>query len=726
MESYFFERGLASTYPIEILRNARIGIDVNHYLSRLITFNKEPFLDAIGGFPASLKLYIESDLQVLKEFNITPIFVFSGNDIVDQYEYKNAKEPTPLDKQRNKAWNIYQAYTTQNQQSILPLPPTETFRELFTAFSADPISKDLVNYFIESEIEYMIAPYLSWVQLSYLYEHDYIDAIYGPTETLLLPKVDKFILGMEFPGREFRFVDRKRVLNDFRISQQQLLDIAVSVGCDLQPTTLPIYNGYSPGQLFDVGLDIINNGGNIYANILSLNSEDITGKFQRGVLALRFLPVLKLNGRVELNNYNEAEPDPNPDTQPPSDIHDIIGQRLPHEYYFYESIGLINPKILESIVYGTYVETRPLTGETTLQYKKLANAVIGTFKNKEINLLTQNMARYYQVKKIYYLNYADNIDVELENRVTPPIFQKINGLVIRSTEKEFSLSKFLSSLQNESLIGTKVAGVQDESERLQTDYEVISTSLLRVLYLLEFFSFEGSKLIPNKWTKALYSLKDLDESFQEQLLLFLIFIKLNTFKLTDTLPSSFVGGPKTTDKASLSVVLLISRLATFIRIEQKKQSYHGPISKYLLSFRSSVDLVKGNVREILESVLVNSLSNNEVAKLSKSNSDWRKLVVQVPYKEITPNTILGIIFQTFLDLYFSSNDLAQAKSTVLDFFGNPGNSIANLRKDFVRGFKFVKEAFKIAQVLNEDKLIDTGVFETFVKANELADDVLKL
>lgn len=724
MEPYFFERGLASNYPIEILRNARLGIDVNHYLSRLITFKKEPYLDAIGGFPNSLKLYIESDLQVFKEFNITPIFVFSGNDIVDQYEFKNSKDQSPIEKQRNRAWNNYQNYVSQNQYSNLPLAANETFREFSTPFPADPITRDLIDYFVSNDLEYIIAPYLSWVQLGYLHENDYIDAIYGPTETLLLPTVDKFILGMEFPGKEFRYVDKKKVLHDFGISQQQLLDIAVSVGCDLQPTTLPIYNGYQANQLFDIGLEIVNSGGNIYASVLSLNNDEITGRFQRGVLVLQYLPVLKFNGRVELSHYNES--DVNPDALPPSDIHDIIGQRLPHEYYFYESIGLINPKVLESIVYGTYVEKPPLDGGAAAQYKRVVRTSVDAFKNKEINLLTQNMARYYQVKKIHYVKYFDSEDSELDNKVVPPIFETINSLVVRSTEKEFKLSSFLNSLQNDDLLGKKISGSSEQSEKLQTDFEIIATSLLRSLYLLGFFTFKDSKIVPNNWTKALFKLKDLNSSFQEPLLILLIFFKLNAFKLNEAFTPSSVGGPKTTDKGELSISLIISRLATFIKIDQKKQNYQGPISRPLLSFRSSIDLIKTNFRELLESVLVSSLSNNEVAKLSKTNNEWRKLVVQIPYKEITPNTILGIVFQTFLDLYFSSKNLAQAKSSAFDFFGSQYNSINNLSEDFVRGFTFIKEVFKLVEVLNQDKLIDAGVYESFVKVDKLVDEVLKL
>lgn len=730
LEPYFFERGLASTYPIEILRNCKLGIDVNHYLARLISFKKESFLDAIGGFPNSLKLYIESDLQVFKEHNITPIFVFSGNDIVDQYNFKNSKDTTPLEKQRNRAWTNYQAYVSQNQHSNLPLTATETFREFTTPFSAEPITKDLIDYFTQNDLDYMIAPYLSWVQLSYLYEQDYIDAIYGPTETILLPNVEKFILGMEFPANEFRFVDRRKVLHDFGIGPQNLLDIAVSVGCDLQPTTLPLYNGYVGTQIFDVALDIITSGGNLYANILALNNDDITAKFQRGVLALRYMPVMKSNGRVGLLNYNESEPDTNIDSLPPSDIHEIVGQRLPHEYYFYESIGLINPKILESIVFGTYVERPPLDGGIPSQYKSLVRASVNAFKNKELNLLTANIARYYQVKKIHYVKYFDNDPIELENRMSPPIFLKINGLVVRSTEKDFKLSTFLSSLTKEDLVGAKVVGAEQESKRLQTNYEVISTSLLRSLYLLGFFEIDVSggttKLKSNKWTKALFTLSKLDEEFQQRLLILLILLKLNVFKFSEVFTPNLVGGPKTSEKDDLSLVLLVSRLGTFIQVEQKAMNYVGPISRSLLSFRSSIDLIKNNFRELIECVLVNSLSNNEVAKLSRTNQEWRKLSSQLPYKKVTPNTILGIVYQTFMDLYFSSRNLASAKATTLEFFNTPGNSIVNLEKDFITGFKFIKEAFKLVKVLHEDKLVDSKDYEAFGKADVIADEVLNL
>ena len=48
LESYLFERKFANASSIEILQNAVIGIDVEHYLSRIYTFKKEQFYQLLA------------------------------------------------------------------------------------------------------------------------------------------------------------------------------------------------------------------------------------------------------------------------------------------------------------------------------------------------------------------------------------------------------------------------------------------------------------------------------------------------------------------------------------------------------------------------------------------------------------------------------------------------------------------------------------------------------
>ena len=76
----------------------------------------------------------------------------------------------------------------------------------------------------------MISPYDASFQLSYLYQSGIIDIVYGSTD-LLLTKIDKFILGMEFQSKDFRFVNKNKVLKGLNLSERQFLDLCIIVGC---------------------------------------------------------------------------------------------------------------------------------------------------------------------------------------------------------------------------------------------------------------------------------------------------------------------------------------------------------------------------------------------------------------------------------------------------------------------------------------------------------------
>ncbi|EDO19466.1 hypothetical protein Kpol_1002p116, partial [Vanderwaltozyma polyspora DSM 70294] len=447
LELFLFERGLVGSYPIEALKNAALGIDVNHYLSRLLTNKREQYLDAIGGFPTSLKMYLESDLKIFKEYKITPIFVFQGSLVSNQIDdelgliQKNSNSTTPQGtaatspnrrsnrdltlQQRNRAWTQWQNLMKSNESSYIdqPVQPQEPFR-YNTVIDTKRFQADLINYFIENGITYQVAPFSSWIQLSYLLDNNYIDAIYGPTDCLMLTKIEKFIIGMEFPNKEFRFVDRARVLKDLDISHEEFVDIAMAVGNDLQPITLPPLQIYPTAKVFEVALDMVfASAANFYAfqssNPMDKDSPKYAELYQKGYSALRYMPVLTESGRVELyvedevhskddtknSNKNISDEKSNNTnksasvttngknstqgiaTRPiPNDVHDFICQRLPHEYYFYQSIGLIGSKLYQTITSGSYIEESPLDGGASNSYRELIKKSVSIFKNKEIGL----------------------------------------------------------------------------------------------------------------------------------------------------------------------------------------------------------------------------------------------------------------------------------------------------------------------------------------------------
>lgn len=810
LESYLFERGLVGSYPIEALKNAILGIDVNHYVSRLLTSKREQYLDAIGGFPTSLKMYLESDLKIFKEYKITPVFVFNGTLVNNQMEasgYLNAysaeaaavalnpsssssnsssssgspsNSANPATKankeaifvQRHRGWTQWNNLLNSNQQSYIdqPIQPQEPFR-YNTTIESKRFQADLIAYFIDHDIIYQVAPYTSWSQLSYLLNNGYIDAIYGPTDCLMLTNVDKFILGMEFPNKEFRFIDKTRVLKEFSCSHEEFVDIAMAVGNDLQPTTLPPLQIYPVLQLFEIALEmVVTTGTNFYAYqfsnpVKSETAEDIE-KYRKGVSALMYMPVLKDTGKVEL--YVEAEFDTeykkenrdvpgesanhtpgklitpeesNPSSSTsrpiPSDVHDFIAQKLPSEYYFYKSLGLVNGKLFDAITTGVYPEEPPLDGGSTNSYRNLVKKSVDVFKNNEINLLTQPINRYYQIKPITQVKwFAQDEATLLTNRATPSIFEKINRLVVKTnaSDKNFSISGFISLLNNSSDLGKDFIAESvifpnsvPKEKKLISSFDLLSTSYLRMLYLLNFFEYDLDKRIlkATKWGSVFLKLNELsvDPKYQEAIFVLLVFLKLNVLSLSqDTQPSA----PSSLSKATLRsypqeslFILLLTRILTLYQVEQKPSNYHGPIDKKTLIFRDHLDFVKDNLNELYEAVIVSSLTSGEFDRLSIDDREWQKKVVRnVPFKLSTPNTIMAMMWEFFLQKYLHNGNAKADALTLIATDFSTYKSTPNLEEQFEKSHKFLKQCSDVLNMLASSELIkkeDASLFEKAVQ-----------
>lgn len=683
-----------------------MGIDVGHYVSRLVGSKREPLLDATGGFPLSLFDSISADLTVFKEYDITPVFVLGGSGVDRRSSVRSTAE-----RHRARAWTAYtQSVARQNEGPLLPTCG-DNFREYNQGFQTEALLSDLIAFFIEHGSEYLRAPFLSWAQLGYLYEQGYIHAIYGPTETFLLSNVDKFVLAMDFGNRDFKFVDKSRVLGELGINQTQLVDIAVAVGCDLQPQTLDVFSACAPHEYFDVGISITNGNGSLYGSVAQLPEPQLDA-FQKGVMALQFMPVLKTNGRVEIWNFDERAQN---QQQPPQDLHEMFSLRLPQEFYFYQSIGLVHNKMLSSIANEAYVEKTPLDGLSLKEYKDLVAAML-PIKAKEVNLLTKNMNRYFQFKTVKYATFWGE-SMDIPHKPTQNVFTSLRSITLRSETENFSLGEFFKALTNDPLLNDPVStDPKSPSPQLTNNYEIISTSLLRTFNVFDLYSTKSK-------SEALAVLQTLDKRFQEQYILLLAFVKLSASQLYSPLSQAVVGDSHTSDPSEKEVVHLISRLATMIQATPKKRaSYNGAISRSLLAFRSSIELIHRNIRELLETNLVASLSSDEVSKLHRSRPQWESLVAQLPFGHSTPSTVTAVVVQTILDIFFSGANVAKSQSGAFGAFEFSG--LENVKQDVTLAFGLVREGYKLVLALEKDGKVDTKLVEIFAKADILAEQFL--
>ncbi|CAR24965.1 Mkt1p [Lachancea thermotolerans CBS 6340] len=791
LESFLFERGLVGTYPIESLKNATLGIDVDHYVSRLLTSKREQYLDAIGGFPTSLKLYLESDLQVFREFDITPIFVFSGSPVANQLEANghyaaaapeaaaaaiNASNSGPMSSsatsttrtakeailaQRHKGWTQWNNMHANNQSSYIdqPVPPSEPFKYSIP-LDTKRFQSDLIDYFISLDIRFQVAPYSSWFQLTYLLQNEYIDAIYGPTELLMLKSVEKFILGMEFPNKEYRFVDRARVLSEINCSPEEFVDICMTVGNDLQPYTLSPLRMYPVQQLFEVALEmVLTSGTDFYAYQLMnpIKSESIqsVARYQKGISALKFMPVLKENGKVELYSpaergedrmtYSAGSPySPASSTGSlesiPNDVHDVVAQRLPHEYYFYQSIGLVSGKLMDAITTGVYPDEPPLDGGSSESYRKLVKNSVELFKNKEINLLTQPINRYYQIKPIKHVKwFAPDDAVTLANRVTPPIFDRINHLIVKISqpEREFSLAQFLTMVNEsgdltKSFVSDKVLFPNSVplNEKLATPFDVLATAFIRFLSLLGFFDFDSSQktLKVTPWGRILLDMTKtgVDSESIEPVFVLLMFLKTGVLSLREeTVPAT----PSALSKATLrsyskesSYILVLTRILSIFRLQQKPSNYHGPIDRKTLVFRDHLDYVKENLNDLFEVTLVSSLAAGEFDRLSLDNTGWqKKIVAAMPFKLSTPSTVMAMIWQFYLQKFLhNGNSKSDALNLIASTF-NTSKVVPNLDEELKRSLDFARQFGQVLGALSKANLCEKQDYELVVEAVEFAE-----
>ena len=820
LESYLFERKLVNTSSIEILQNATIGIDVEHYLSRIYTFKKEQFLSGIGGIPSSLKDYIHSDLQVFKEFNIKPVFIISGLGIQLQHNDYKTNELSPQEQHLENTWSKLNS-KNQNPYGYNSLN-NESFRLFTDPLPLRPMINDLIKYFIEIDIDYMISPYDASFQLSYLYQKNVIDSIYGSTD-LLLTKIDKFILGMEFQSKDFRFIDKFKILNELNLTEKQFVDLSIMVGCKVQPTTFPTFPPLpkpTPGQpypqlsYFKLHLEMIyqynsfngNKSADLYPYIVGLNDPRLLDLYFRGHSALKFVPVLNIDGFVDLysvemaklglldesdlirnddeENSEENKTDNETDTSAkskgrskpenrssvvsngasgttknivkvPNNIHDIISQRLPPEIYFYQSIGLLRIEILESITQGQLNIRPPLESGLSDTYKKLISLPqYNKLLDIQFNLITQLLARYYQVKKIKVDYWFKDEVIELNNRLTPPFYQQVGHLVHTNSAPgdKFSLVKFFNNLGEEFKKGSV------SNKDVKTNVDLISTVLLRNLYLMEIIDNKTNKLsLIGKILKSFTSKYGLDinETELQELIVILLLINSKTIKLNEP-NREYNGVPKffkefgnedikLTD-ADIKHITLISRIFSLHKFKVSPINYQGPISRALINFRSHVKFVSNAVINNIECLLVDFIVHQENSTIkSKFNekSDWYKLIDQIPFYGDCNNTLLGILAEIYFEYSIkqklSSQELSKeeiiknTKDHILNSVFQINNSSFNINvngvnsittnqllHDLDNGIRFWSYFIKLVEIIHaeDSTLINDTYFESILESDK--------
>jgi len=353
---------------------------------------------------------IESDLRTLEKLRIKPVFVFPGLTTNKRPRHMQRDvEQQEACRDRNLAWSKYESGQEEAATKLFEGRSGLTHWDLW---------RPVLRIFRNRNVEFLVAPYVAWAQVRHLYpifhqgfgsfrpaltrykliylqrhQKAYVHAIYGPTDTLLYPGVDKLIISVNLTGTDptFTSTSKKAILGDLGVTEDQFLDIGILVGFDCVQPFPPTVHEQALKQTVDM-VKFYKSGHaavSLYVDHPAVKSMQYPDTYARTRSMVKYSLILSIEGTVQ--PLPLALPSPNQQQQQhsgnhhshhptaadiPTDLHDIFTNRLPDEIYFYLSRGLLSPQPLVWLASGQIIEHPPLDNGETSEYRQFVKEVI--------------------------------------------------------------------------------------------------------------------------------------------------------------------------------------------------------------------------------------------------------------------------------------------------------------------------------------------------------------
>ncbi|CAO3649485.1 unnamed protein product [Cunninghamella echinulata] len=685
---------------------------------------KEPALAAIGGSPLALQHCIEKELESFKNNNIQPIFVFPGLNIVRKSKPFSTEDTRPGN--RALAWELYEKgriETAMNNFSYgggFHLPDALNF---------------VFSILHKHNIEFIRAPYLPWAQLAYMYNHPrhIINAVYSSTE-LLMWNIDKIITSIDFTKGNYQLINKRTVLNDLHVTEDQFLDICILAGFDtyycpsFQTSTMMSFAFKDVQDLikqYKTGFNAVQ----AHADDENVVKTGYIDTYCRIRCAIKYHLIMTDDGEVKPLNIEYA----------PNDIHEFIGYRLPDELYYYLMHGLIGPQVVNNLISGVLIENTPLDGGDTTEYRNFLHQLL-SIRTQTLSLLTQPLHQFFQNRKVAcyfwfdpsteypmyhhpsqsssgsgsnndhqqqqtpnFLNSVyektstwnvdhDKISAEMKDQHTDHV--DIN-FCLKATETDTKAAKTLSQAQSDHV--------------LEERNEIIANVLWKLLEIRDFLT--SSKHVYTTWGSALgKSLSTYTNPSQDIQEAYLTAYELIRFGVLHAKPySKTYSRPVIEDVKQQQHITLFTRVLSLLPMEFKNTPWSGPIHRDILVFNGFVRALTRSYRNLSE-MLTLSFFLNDLVK--KERNDYHDIIISLPYLNDT-NVALGIVANHYLKQVLE-NDTAKALSSTESSFP----TCSNLKSDLQKGVTFWNGLIAGVKVLKDAKKLDDDTYAMFVDANE--------
>ncbi|KAG8974004.1 hypothetical protein FRC05_007920 [Tulasnella sp. 425] len=755
LENYLQRKHL-QTLPLSALSETRLGIDATHYLRTLLEHpsTREPLLSATGGLPLALTSRIESDLRTLEKLHIKPVFVFSGLNVNKRQKTVNTIHVDAC-RDRKAAWDQYEGGMTSEA--------TKLFQGRNPVIQWD-LWRAVLRIFRHRNVEYMVAPYVAWAQLIYLYRHTkfYVHSIYCATDALLFPNMDRVItqLDLTAPTPTFTFVVKRSILNELGLTEEQFLDAGIMAGFDSYMTFPPNANEAN----FTTTVNMVKEYKMGYAAVLAhsehpaVKVSNYLEQFARARAMVKYSLILTSEGVV--TSLPLAIPPPSANhhhhsittTDIPSDLHEVFTNKLPDEVYFYLSRGLIGPQALVWLTSGQIIEPPPLDNGETNEYKRFVKEVITEGatgpRATSLALIAGVLHNWWSKKQVTANFWFDSPNANVGKNIphnlpaTTQLVERVSGWAVptaiieeelrRQHSSTIDFALCLGATANDKLAArTKVKA--DKTKPLDKKDEVVANVIWRFLELRG-SSYSGSAFrrflmhthTHSPFGRAMFAALEgarVNDKFQDPLYIFLELVRAGVMHGNLWSNRAYSGGPSFGSEEEKKSMLLVMRVLSILPLNFKPQQWSGPLSRELLVFNSFVRSLSRALRTLIESTALNMFLQHHARR---QREDLLDISLSLPF-QTDVNTGYGILIKVYLDglvhLYggavvdANAEGVRQAKDEALDFCDETFNGVKDPRGEVLRGFRFWDATLATIRSLAADKSCLVELVDQFEAAD---------
>mmetsp|Transcript_22919 Transcript_22919/g.38984 ORF Transcript_22919/g.38984 Transcript_22919/m.38984 type:complete len:702 (-) Transcript_22919:69-2174(-) len=686
LNEFLEQRNLIQSAPLSNLSGYKVGIEGMNWVKK--TAKPEVFHVAVGGAPLSLTAALRESALKFRAANISPVFVFNGLT-VPRPDAVRSSEPDLRSQKRISGWEAY--YKGEIEVAATHFQSSE--KNIAMNYL------HLVFDMLESQkFEFFRAPVLSWGQLMYFEKQRRVACVYGGSE-LLMAGCDRVILSIDWHSGVYRYVDRRRVLDDLGTqSHTHFLDMCVLAGFDYASTYAPLLEGRT--FTFDAAVQLVKrHRAGVYAVQQRQTSSqhgatvDWLKKFLTARALVHHMVVLELTGFSSLLHRETV----------PQNMHEVVGPRFPDEVYYLISQCVINVQLFNNLVSGALVESPPLVDSH--EYRTLLDEIL-SLRESTLAIVTGELSEYFASRRVTATRWYDSsVEVHVNHaaardgvqglhpRVHGDVLLTPNGPAVTLADVARRLvapdatapAAFVPPL----LRAPQAPSPAPAASLLAS---AIAAPLVKLLVLRGFAVRGGAA---TNWGRALAKFSP---AFGEAGMLALELLRLNKLNgsqlnhIPPEVSQSFDGEQQ---------VLLLTRTFSILPCALLEEAWEGPLDHDLLGFNSLMKAIHRSLRNCLEAdLLARVLRREHRTPLNQLRHVSRVL----PFRQES-NTALGIALK----------HLMLQPATARAEFASSFHNCANVHADLHRGAQFwneLLEAVRLLASLNEVKPETLALFES--------------